>query len=163
MGRAEKIHLQAKAETNNCLSKPATWVKEKQVRTLPAQFLSHWYDVLIYSICVALEDPNQEIFKNKFYQSIVDLECCVSFKCTANKSVIHIHISILFQILFLYRLLYSIEQISLHYTVGSLLPILYIVVCTCQSQPPQFIPPAPRFLFGGNDFGFKIFESVSVL
>ena len=45
-------------------------------------------------------------------------------------SVIHIHVSILFQILFLIRLLQNIEQSSLCYTVGPCwLSILNIVVC----------------------------------
>ena len=48
-------------------------------------------------------------FKKEIYGSMVDLQCCVSFKCAANDSVIHIHISILFQILFLYRLLQNTE------------------------------------------------------
>ena len=47
-------------------------------------------------------------------------------------SVIHIHGSILFQILFPFRLLQSIEQSSLCYTAGPCwLPILNIAVSTC--------------------------------
>ena len=47
-------------------------------------------------------------------------------------SLIHIHVSILFQSLFLFRLLQSIEQSSLCYTVGPCwLSILNIAVCTC--------------------------------
>ena len=50
-------------------------------------------------------------------------------------SIIYIHISTLFQILFLHRPLQSIEQSSLCYTVGPhQLSILYIIVCICQSQ-----------------------------
>ena len=52
-------------------------------------------------------------------------------------SVIHVHVSILAQILFLFRLLHSIEQSSLDYTVGPCwLSILNIAVCTRQSQTP---------------------------
>ena len=52
-------------------------------------------------------------------------------------SVIHIHVSILFQILSPFRLLYNIEQSSLCYTVGPCwLSILNIAVRTCQSQTP---------------------------
>ena len=52
-------------------------------------------------------------------------------------SVIHIHVSILFQILFPFRLLHNIEQSSLCYTVGPCwLSMLNIAVCTCQSQTP---------------------------
>ena len=47
-------------------------------------------------------------------------------------SVIHTHISVLFQILFPYRSLQSIEWCSLCYTVGPYqLSILYTVVCIC--------------------------------
>ena len=52
------------------------------------------------------------------YWSIVDLQCCVSFRCTADDSVIHVHTPILFQILFPDRLLQKIELSSLCYTVG---------------------------------------------
>ena len=51
-------------------------------------------------------------------------------------SVIRIHVSILFQVLFSFRLLQNTEQSSLCYTVGLCwLPILNIAVCTCQSHP----------------------------
>ena len=49
------------------------------------------------------------IFKN---WSIVDLQCCVSFRCTAN-----IYTYVLFQVLFPYRLLQNTECSSLCYTV----------------------------------------------
>ena len=56
-------------------------------------------------------------------------------------SVIHIHVSILFQVLFLFKLLQSVEQSSLGYTVGPCwLSILSIEVCTCQSQTPNLSP-----------------------
>ena len=56
-------------------------------------------------------------------------------------SVIHIHVSILFQILFPSKLLQNIEQRSLCYTVGPYwLSVLNVAVCTCQSQTPkQFV------------------------
>ena len=47
-------------------------------------------------------------------------------------SVIHIAVSILFQILFPFRLLQNIEQSFLHYTVGPCwLSILNIALCIC--------------------------------
>ena len=53
-------------------------------------------------------------------------------------SVIHIHVSILFQVLFPFRLLQDIEQTSLCYTVDPYwLSILNMAVCTCQSQTPN--------------------------
>ena len=52
-------------------------------------------------------------------------------------SVIHTHVSILFQILFLFKLLHNIEQSSLYCAVGPCwVSIVNIAVCTCQSQTP---------------------------
>ena len=52
-------------------------------------------------------------------------------------SVRHIHVFILFHILFPFRWLQNIEQSSLCYTLGPCwLSILNIAVCTCQSQTP---------------------------
>ena len=52
-------------------------------------------------------------------------------------SVIHICVSIVFQILFPFRLLQNIEQNSLCYAIGVCwLFILNIAVCTCSSQTP---------------------------
>ena len=59
-------------------------------------------------------------------------------------SVVYIHVSILFQILFPFRSLQSIGQSSLCYTVGPCwLSILNIAVCTCQSQTPSLSLPQP--------------------
>ena len=53
-------------------------------------------------------------------------------------SVIHIHVSILFQILFPFRLLQNIEQSSLCSTVGPCwFSLLNTAVCACQSQTPN--------------------------
>ena len=55
-----------------------------------------------------------------------------------------IHISILFQTVFLHRLLQNIEYSSLCYTVGPCwLSILYTVVCVCSSQSPNLSLPPP--------------------
>ena len=65
---------------------------------------------------------------------IVDLQCCVSFKCTGKWFS--------FWILFHYWLLRDIEYSSLCYTVGPCcLSILYIVVCICLSQTPNLFLP----------------------
>ena len=58
-------------------------------------------------------------------------------------SVIHIHVSTLFQILFPFRLLQNTEQTCLSYTVGTCwLSILNTAVCTCQFQTPNLsLPP----------------------
>ena len=68
--------------------------------------------------------------------------------------VIHVPVSILFQILFPFRLLQSIEQSSLCYTVGPRwLPILYTAMCTCQSQTPSLsLSPHPSGLVTISSF-----------
>ena len=61
------------------------------------------------------------------YCSIVDYQCCVSVMYIAKWFIIHV--SILFQILFLFSLLQNIEFSSLCYTVGPCgLSILNIAV-----------------------------------
>ena len=78
-------------------------------------------------------------------------------------SVTHIHVSILFQILFPFSLLQNIEQSFLCYTVGPCwLFILNIAVCICQSQTPNY-PSSPPFPPGNHKFVFYVCESVSVL
>ena len=80
-------------------------------------------------------------FLNLFYWSMVDLQCCLSFQCTA-KWFSYTSIYILFHILFHYGLLQDMEYSSLCYTVGpDCLSILYIIVfffhfhkTTCLSQ-----------------------------
>ena len=60
---------------------------------------------------------------------------------------IHIQIFIIFQIIFLFRLLQSIEQNFLFNTVGPCwLSLLNIAVCTCQSQTPN-MPPIVKFWY----------------
>ena len=57
-------------------------------------------------------------------------------------TIIHIHLSPLFQISFSFRSPQSTEQSSLCYTVGShKLSLLYIVVYICQSQSPNSSHP----------------------
>ena len=74
-----------------------------------------------------------------------------------------IYIIILFSDFFPYRLLQNIEYTSLCYTVGPCcLPILYIVVCICQSQSPNLSLPPPFFPFGNHQFVFYVCESLSV-
>ena len=72
----------------------------------------------------------KSIFLNLFYSSIVDLQCCVNFYCTAKWfSYIYTH---LLHILFHYGLSQDIEYSSLCCIVGPCcLSILYIIVCIC--------------------------------
>ena len=75
-----------------------------------------------------------------FNWSIVDVQCCVSFRCTAKWfSYIYIHI-FLFQILFHYRLLQDIEYSSLCYTVEPrCLSILYMCFIFYHMNPQSFM------------------------
>ena len=62
-------------------------------------------------------------------------------------SVIHVHVSVFFQIHFSFRLLQNIEQSSLCYTVGPCwLSVLNIAACTCQSQTCKDIFPVLKEL-----------------
>ena len=69
---------------------------------------------------------------------------------------IYIHIYVLFQIFFHYRLLQDIEYSSLCYTVNLFcLSILYIVACICKSHTPNLsLPLSPLVI--------KILFSMSV-
>ena len=81
-------------------------------------------------------------------------------------SVIHIYVymSILFQVLFPYRLLQNIEYSSLGYTVGPCwLSIKYIVMCVCYSQTPNLPSLPTAFPFGNHKLVFHVFGSISVL
>ena len=64
-------------------------------------------------------------------------------------SVIHTYLSLLFQILFPYRLLQDIEHNSLCYTVG---PCLFYIQ-QCVSNPKLLIYPSPTFSFFFNYSG----------
>ena len=58
-------------------------------------------------------------------------------------SVIHIHVSILFQILFPFSLLHNIEQSSLCSTVGPKYSSVYMSIPTSLTMPP---PGNPKFV-----------------
>ena len=78
-------------------------------------------------------------FLLKFFNFILEYHCMEYIVLVSgvqqNDSIIHIHVSILFEILFPFRLLQNIEQSSLCYTVGSCwLSILKRVVCIYSSQ-----------------------------
>ena len=79
---------------------------------------------------------------------IVDLQCCVSFKCIA-KGFSYIYV--LFHILFHYGLLQDIEYSSLCYTAGpycvSILYILLIPISQFILLPPLFSPLVTINLF----------------
>ena len=103
-------------------------------------------------------------FNYIFYWSIVDLQCCVSFRCTAkwiSYTYTYIHS--------FYRLFSRID----HYRVLSRVPcaiqqvlisyLFYIQQCLYVT-PNLLIYPSPRpFSFGNHKFVFEDCESVSVL
>ena len=101
-----------------------------------------WFDWLISKNLEYSGHPKvsytQKLFFNYFLNwSVVNLQCYVSFRCTA-KWFSYTYTYILFQILFHYRLLQDIEYRSLCYIVGPCcLSILYIQVCICWSQTPN--------------------------
>ena len=96
----------------------------------------------------------------KFW-NLVDLRCCVTFRCTV-KWFSYIYVCIFFfYILFHYRLLQDTGYNSLCYTVGPCwLSIFYIVVCICQSQTPNLsLSPPPLVTINL----LSMSESISVL
>ena len=71
------------------------------------------------------------------YIGVADQQAVLVSGIQQSDSVIHMYVSILFQILFPFRLLYNIELSSLCYIVGPYwLSILNIVVRARQSQTP---------------------------
>ena len=85
------------------------------------------------------------VFNVYFYLESSWLTKLCSFEVYSKVIQLYIHVSILFQILFPFRLLQNIEQSSLCYTVGPCwLSVLNITVCTCQSQLPIYLSPNPK-------------------
>ena len=112
--------------------------------------------------CTLLEDCSDSFFKLIFFGVQLIYNVVLVSAVQQRESVIHIHMSTLFQIIFQYRSLQSIEQSSLCYTVDSYqLFILYIVVCICQSQSPNLC--LPHFPVGNHKFVFYTCDSISVL
>ena len=100
----------------------------------------------LYFVCVCGVFYFFNFYLNKFLfyieVQLVNNVVLVSGEQQSN-SVIHVHVSILFPILFPSKLLPNIEQSSLCYTAGlcwlSILNIVYI----CQSQTPNLsLPPS---------------------
>ena len=85
-----------------------------------------------------------------FYQSVVYLHCCVSFRYTVNQVYIY---PLFFQILFPYRSLQSIEQNSLCYMIGYL---FYIQQCVYVS-PYLSIYPSPTLVPGKHVYFLHLY------
>ena len=72
-------------------------------------------------------------------------------------SVMHIHVSILFQTLFPFRSSQSREQSRQRYTGGPYwLSVLCVIVCTCQSQTPSLSLPTTLSLETINPFSKSV-------
>ena len=94
------------------------------------------------------------------YWSIVDLQCCISFRHTAKW----------FSYTYTYTYSFPIKLITEYWVEfpvlcsRSLLVIYCIYNSVCMSVPnSQFIPPPPHFPFGNHKFVFEVCESISVL
>ena len=87
--------------------------------------------------CPVHSDPAKSsilFFKFIFYWSMVGLQCCVNYCCTA-KWLSYTYIYTLFHILFLYGLSQDIDYSSLCYTLGPCcLSILSVIVCIYQKK-----------------------------
>ena len=97
--------------------------------------------------------------------SIVDLQCCVSFTVQQGDSVMHSYISTLFQILFPYRSLQSIEQSSLccmQYYSYCISYLFYIQYCVYVNPNLPIYHSLP-FPSGNHKFFIYICDSITVL
>ena len=85
---------------------------------------------------------HHSFFLIDFFWSLVGLQCCVNFHCTAKWSIIH-NIYVLFH-LFHYGLLQDIGHSSLCSTLGPCcLSVLYRKAHVCSPQPPAPTLPQP--------------------
>ena len=92
-----------------------------------------------YQILCACLLNNKCLFLNFLFHIGIELidNVVIVSGVQQSDSVIHAHVSILFQNLFLFRLSHNIEPSSLCYTLSPCwLSTLNIAVCTCQSQTP---------------------------
>ena len=126
--------------------------------------------MLSYCCFLSCNNNNVWVFYN-FFSCLSFIEVELIYKVVIisavqhSDSVIHIHTSILFQILFPDRLSQNIGSSALCQAAGLRWPVIpHTTVCICQSQPPESIPP-PLHLspFGNRKCVFKVCESVSDL
>ena len=100
-----------------------------------------------------LDGPSCFFFNFLFYVGVELINNIVFvLDVQQNDSVIHIHVSILFQTLFPFRSLYNIEESSPCCIVGPCwLPILNTIMCACQSLTPN-LSLSPHFSPGNRKF-----------
>ena len=99
-----------------------SWLGDQLPRWKEQQEKRRKQIIFIYLVCEDLEVLSCAIFVTvflniNFYWSRIDLQC-VSFCCTANSSIIHTYISLLFKIASPYRSL-QYRIVFLCYTAGS--------------------------------------------
>ena len=131
--------------------------RTKMVRTGVLKILEHrWATgfvfklnkiVSFFGVQNAFLPFEQLSFKKKFYWSIQLIYSVLDSGVLQNDSVIHIHIFILFQILFPYRLSQNIKQSPLCYTIGPCwLSILHIQQCLYVNSK-LLVHPFPHHTF----------------
>lgn len=98
----------------------------------------------------------------QFYWSILDIQCSISFRCTAKVTQLCTYICSLFLGYFPIQATIEYEWESPVLYSRSLLVILYIVVFTCQSLISQLSFPSLS-PFPANDHKFVFYFSGSIL
>ena len=111
----------------------------------------HYSQALLSTLTQTLKKKNLLLYIGVYFINNVMLVSVVQ----QSDSVIHIHISILFQTLFPFKLLHNIKQSSLCFTVGPCwFSILNTAVCTCVHVDPKLqisLSPLP-FPSGNHNF-----------
>ena len=122
-----------------------------------------WRRRKLHIISLLREKPLSLFFLINFYWSIVDLQCCVSFSCTAK------WISYTYTYIHCFLDAFPIQVITGYWVelpvlYNRFLSILYIVMCIYQSQYPNISLPisplvTPR-LFSTSVTSFLFFKQV---
>ena len=151
----------------------STWL----VHGVPRQLVKHYFWRCVWKIgmCFFLFSFGYFIYLLLFFSifgvicfqhlkknciGVVDLQCCISFMCTAKW--FSYTIPIIFQILFSYRLLQNTKFLVL---CSRSLLVIYVIYSSVYMLIPSswFIPPQTHFPLGNHKFVFNICKSVSVL